>query len=285
MQYCKNCGRELKDGARFCERCGRSVRKSRSSENSKKQEQIEKLQKERLERKRRQEQREVIENKRKERRRQKLLKQSKVIFALLGIAAAIAVIAVISFIATSSGSKEAVWKTQDGVDLTSTTIPTMQPSTTAVPASPVSPGENDAINNVTSKDDYDNFELPNGMEIPYPEVFEEAEARGIQKLSLSDKYGGGAKMTVSYEEYPGGTPSGLMKDFAAENDGEITYSLAGSNWYGITVDNEGEISHRKYIIDRESDRVIYYDFVYDDDSDYADDYEAYIEYIDEKFDY
>lgn len=25
--YCKNCGRQLKEGTRFCDRCGQSVRK------------------------------------------------------------------------------------------------------------------------------------------------------------------------------------------------------------------------------------------------------------------
>ena len=286
MQYCKNCGRQLKDGVRFCDRCGKSVRQSRESENSKKQKQIEKLQKERLERKRRQEEREIIDKKRKERRRQQRAKHSKIFIAAFAIIAAIAVIAIISFSITLKVSEDAVWKTS-AVDenANSTSVPTMQPSTTSAPVSPVAPGENDAMNATANKDDYKVLKLSNGMEIPYPEVFDKEETSGNEELNLTDDFGGGATMVVCSDEYPGGTPSELMKEFASDADGEIVYSLAGSDWYGITVDNKGEISHRKYIIDRDSDSVVYYDFVYDDDSDYAEDYEGYIEYIDEKFDY
>lgn len=285
MQYCKNCGRQLKEGTRFCDRCGRSVRQGRSGGNLKKQEQIEKLQRERLERKRRQEQRENIENKRKERRRRKREKQSKVLLALLGIIAAIVIIAVISFVATSKGSENAAWKSNGNESVNTTSVPTMQPSATSVPVSPVMPGENDAMNTIAGKDDYGVFEISNDMEIPYPEVFEEEEASGITELFLTDKMGGGATMKVSCEEYPGGTPSDLMKKFATEHDGRITYSLAGSNWYGITVDDDGKISHRKYIIDRSNDCVVHYDFEYKNESDYAEDYAAYIDYIDTEFDY
>lgn len=285
MNYCKNCGRQLKDGARFCERCGKSVRQGRESENSKKQKQIEKLQKERLERKHRQERREAIDKKRKEMRRQQRAKHGRTFMCIFSVIAAVIIIAVISYRVTSKNSKNADWLNNGGEAVNTTAVPTMQPSITDAPVNPVAPGENDAINSSAGKDDYKSFELANGMKIPYPEVFDKDEVSGCEKLNLTDDFGGGATMVVCYDEYPGGTSSELMKKFASDSKGEITYSLAGSNWYGITMDNDGEISHRKYIIDSDNDVVVYYDFVYENDSDYAEDYEGYIEYIDSVFDY
>lgn len=285
MRYCKNCGRELKDGARFCERCGKSVRQSRNNENVKKQEQIEKLQKERLERKRKQEQREVIENKRKERRREKRAKHGKVILVFLGIIAAIVIIALISYMATSKGSENAGWSNIGTEDTQTTALPTMQPSNTQAPVREVEEGKNDALSTMTNKDDFSVLELSNGMEIPYPEVFEKEETTGDEELNLIDEFGGDATMVVICEEYPGGTASGLMKQYAGELTGEVTDSLASGDRYTITVDDDGEITHRTYIIDRASDTVVYYDFIYNADSDYAGDYESYIDYIDEKFNY
>ena len=48
--YCKNCGRELKDGMRFCDRCGQSVRQSNNNERAAKRREIESLKEERLNR-------------------------------------------------------------------------------------------------------------------------------------------------------------------------------------------------------------------------------------------
>ena len=53
MIYCKNCGRQLKEGARFCDRCGQSVRKTTESSQAAKRREIEELKAERLNRKKR----------------------------------------------------------------------------------------------------------------------------------------------------------------------------------------------------------------------------------------
>lgn len=285
MRYCKNCGRQLEDGARFCERCGKSVRQSRESENSKKQKQIEKLQRERLERKRRQEQREAIEKKRKENLHKQRIKHSKTFICVFALIAAVIIIAVISYSITSKSSENADWINTPTETANTTLTPTMQPSITDAPVNPVTPGENDAIKTNANKDDYKIYELANGMEIPYPEVFDKDETSGNEKLNLTDDFGGGANMIVCYGEYPGGTTSSLMKEFASDTRGDIVESRAVSNCYSITIDDDGEITHRKYIIDSDNDVFAYYDFIYNDDSDYAEDYEAYIEYIDLMFDY
>lgn len=51
--YCKNCGRQLKEGTRFCDRCGQSVRKNNQNSQTTKRKEIEELKAERLNRKRR----------------------------------------------------------------------------------------------------------------------------------------------------------------------------------------------------------------------------------------
>lgn len=274
MQYCKNCGKQLKDGARFCERCGQSVRQGRKSRRSKKQEQIEKLQRERLERKRRQEQRESIEKKRRERKREKRRKQSKILLAVAGVVAAVLIIAVISFIATMMSSSNEDWVTNGiSADVTASALPTMQPSETEGPATPEP---------VSEKSNYTTYTLSNDMDIPYPKTFIDDAAEGNEELRIYDEKGDGI-MSVTVEEYPGGTPSELMKKFANSEEGRETYSLAGSGWYGITIESDERVLHRKYLVDTENDLSVYYDFEYDADSEYADEYSKYIDYIDKSF--
>ena len=48
--YCKNCGRQLKEGTRFCDRCGQSVRKNNQNSQTTKRKEIEELKAERLNR-------------------------------------------------------------------------------------------------------------------------------------------------------------------------------------------------------------------------------------------
>ena len=69
--YCKNCGRQLKEGMRFCDRCGQSVRKSQQSGKSAKRQEIEELKAERLNRKKRlaeKEARQYVSKKRKKKK-------------------------------------------------------------------------------------------------------------------------------------------------------------------------------------------------------------------------
>ena len=46
--YCKNCGRQLKEGTRFCDRCGQSVRKNNQNSQTTKRKEIEELKAERI---------------------------------------------------------------------------------------------------------------------------------------------------------------------------------------------------------------------------------------------
>lgn len=275
MQYCKNCGRQLKEGIRFCDRCGQSVRQGKNTESEKKQRQIEKLQRERLERKKRQEEREAIEERRRKRKQEKRKKQNRILMWVVICIAAMLVISVISYIATTVSSKDEEWKTNQPIGgLTTDITPTMQPSATQAAAT-AAPSEE-------KKTQYKSYNLSNGMSFEYPSDFTgESTKSDDEKLRVSDS--DGAVITVTSKEYPGGNASSLMKDYADDSIGKVTYSLAGNDWYAITIEDGDTIKHRKYIIDRENDLSVYYDFKYDNSSDESDRYEKYADYMDDVF--
>lgn len=273
MQYCKNCGRQLKEGARFCDRCGMSVRQSSNSEGAKKQRQIEKLQRERLERKRRQEELDAIEKRKKARKQEKRRKQNKVLILIAVCVAAVVVIAVISFIATTMTSKDELWKNNDPIGgLSTDAVPTMQPSSTAEPATAPP---------VSEKDNYSAYELSNGVRFSYPKSFTEEDPEDDEELRFVDD--NGAEIRVYMIEYPGGTAETLMKRFADSETGKVDSSLAGSDWYQITLQDDDIVKNRKYIIDRENDLSVYYDFEFDSSISAADEYKDNMDYMSENF--
>lgn len=273
MQYCKNCGRQLKEGKRFCDRCGTSVRQSSNSEGAKKQRQIEKLQRERLERKKRQEELDAIEKRKKARRQEKRKKQNKIIVLVAACVAVMVVVAVISFIATTLSSKDELWKSNVPIGgLSSDVVPTMQPSVTVEPATAPPPSE---------KDNYSTYELSNGMRFSYPKNFTEENPEDDEELYFVDD--NGAEIRVYMIEYPGGAADSLMKRFADSEVGKVTSSLAGSDWYLVTIQDDDIVKNRKYIIDRENDLSVYYDFEFDSSTSAADEYEDNMDYISENF--
>ena len=273
MQYCKNCGRQLKEGMRFCDHCGKSVRQGDNSERAKKQRQIEKLQRERLERKKRQEELDKIEKRKQERKQEQRKKQKKVIMLIAACAAVMVVVAVISFIATTLASKDEEWKNNVPIGgLNSDVVPTMQPSVTAEPATDPPPSE---------KDKYSAYELSNGMRVSYPKTFTEEDPEDDEELYFIDD--NGAEIKVYMIEYPGGTADSLMERFADSQKGKVTSSLTGSDWYLITIQDDDIVKNRKYIIDRENDLSVYYDFEFDSSLARAYEYENNMDYISENF--
>ena len=81
--YCKNCGRQLKEGTRFCDRCGQSVRKNNQNSQTTKRKEIEELKAERLNRKRRLQEKEAKQARNKKRRKSKGSVMIFIIVALL----------------------------------------------------------------------------------------------------------------------------------------------------------------------------------------------------------
>ena len=91
---------------------------------------------------------------------------------------------------------------------------------------------------------------------------------------------GGATMTVTQSKSIGSAKE-LMKEYAQTTGGTISYSLAGNDWYGITITKNNIVYHRKCLL--MANTLIYYDFQYDTGSVSAPEYETYINYIDEAF--
>lgn len=298
MIYCKNCGKALKDGTRFCDRCGQSVRRSKESGEGSRNRQIEELQRERLRRSR-----ERQEQEKKERRLARLKQEKKLesrqrklkflrkhrfgILIALAVIILTAVIAVITYAVTSANSSDAPWKQQDqSMSETATPVPTMTAIESGTPQTPLPSVSNLAQINEnkdkTNAEGYRVCEINKNVSFPYPSEFELRDNEGKQKLNAVERIGG-ATLSVYSEEYPGGTPSALMKEYAKKAGGSVEYSLAGSSSYVITIEDAGIVHHRKCVIDGDSDSIIYYDLEYDKSSSEADEYETAAKYMDENF--
>ena len=250
--YCKNCGRQLKEGTRFCDRCGQSVRKSQQSSRDAKRQEIEELKAERLNRKKRLAAKEAKQARNKKRRKKK---SNFFVFFIV-----IVLIAIVSVIIGYNIFPDSTTK--------STAVPE---STNAVGGVTPSPTASSA------KSGYNVLTVGN-VNCPYPSDFHANAVTGNEKLSLVDSLGG-ATMVVR-QEGKSGAPKDLMLEYANQG-GTASYSRAGDDWYAITLENNGTVTHRKCIV--RNGITVYYDFGYDAASSSAKKYEEYISYIDSNF--
>lgn len=259
--YCKYCGKELKEGARFCDRCGQSVRKIKESEQAAKHREIKQLQEERLNRKKRLEEKEnrhrELKNKNKKQRRSGVVVFILVVL-LLGVLAAIVSYSVVSSTSGTSGKVTATSKPSSGDDTEKTPMPT-----------------------AASTDKYSDITV-SGIKVPYPSSFYTNTPSGNDKLNLTDSLGG-ATMKVG-QEVRTGEIADLTKEYissiGAENNSDMK-AKSGSDWYSVTAEVDGKVYHRKCII--RNNLAVYYDFAYDSSSTTEKKYEDYISYIDANF--
>ena len=259
--YCKYCGRELKDNARFCDRCGQSVRKAKESEQAARHREAEELKTERLNRKKRLEEKEArqqeIKNKKKGR------KSGGRLFLFVIIVILIALLSVLLGynMFPSKGEKNVAKET---------TSPMTQTEPTPVATSSV------------SSEKYSEITVGN-ITIPYPSDFYTNTVTGNEKLNLVDSLGG-ATMVVE-QEARNGEITELIKEYIASIGADDSNGgpemRAGSDWYGVTAAVDGRVYHRKCIV--RNGLAVYYDFTYDETSSSAKKYEDYIKYIDSHF--
>ena len=87
-------------------------------------------------------------------------------------------------------------------------------------------------------------------------------------------------MTVS-QEGKSGAPSDLMRDYARQTGGEVSYSRAGDDWYAVTVTTDDTVYHRKCVLKKGI--AVYYDFSYSSMTSTAQKYTEYIDYMDSNF--
>lgn len=285
--YCKNCGRELKDDMRFCDRCGQSVRQGNKNERAAKRDEIEALKKERLNRKKKMAELEAkkAEEKKLRRKQRKALQQNpKFIYISITILLVI-VSSVISYIVNTYNSNSKSWEAQDNsVALNATSAPTVEPSDlgavpapTQTPLPTVAPEEENT--DVVNADGYRVFEVSGKTSFPYPTAFSKKAVSDNVLLNLMDSVGGGS--IVLKKDRATGKATEMMKEYAQATGGVISYSRAGDNWYGVTVEKNNFIYHRKCLII--GNDVFYYDFQYDKNSASAVSYTEYISYMDTAF--
>lgn len=178
--YCKNCGRELKNGIRFCDRCGQSVRQGKKTEAAARREELEALQEERLNRRRKMAELEAKKEEKKK-KRNNLKKKNKKFIYFIAVILLIAVSAIITYIAFTANSNNAAWKTQDGSEaLNATAVPTVEPSDTSEQNTPTPTtlpivGAETENNDPVNSDGYRVFSVSNKVSCPYPTVFTKKE--------------------------------------------------------------------------------------------------------------
>lgn len=284
--YCKNCGRKLEEGTRFCDRCGQSVRQSQNTGKEARQREIKELQEERRNRKQRLAEKEAKKDEKKVVKHKK--KKNGALIFFVAVLLIMLVSAVTAYVIYSSGESPITGENSAAVNIP-TSIPDADatPVPTAIPTAQPSddmPGNSLKTNKESVDADnskYKRVYVTEDVEFAYPSSFTKTTSDNENAVLALKESSDNAKITVYESEYPGGTASSLMKSFATKTGGTLEYSRAGSNWYVVTINKNNTIHHRKYIITN-NDSVIYYDFEYPSLSSSADQYEDYTEYMDEQ---
>ncbi|MBQ2663154.1 MAG: zinc-ribbon domain-containing protein [Clostridia bacterium] len=259
MQYCKNCGRQLKDGMRFCDRCGQSVRKAQESGQAARHREINELREERLNRRKRLAEKEERQIRAKENKRKK---NGKNIAIYILVILLIAVASVLIGFLLAGGSNSST--TSKNSSQTATTKPYSTPVVTEAPAAAGTFSEITVGN----------------VRCPYPSGFHSGTVSGNEKMNLTDPLGG-AKMIIA-QEAKGGDPIDLAKAYSNSVGASTPDDMRkGDDWYSVTATVNGTVHHRKSII--RNGLSVYYDFEYEKSSGSASTYEGFIEEIDKNF--
>lgn len=281
--YCKNCGRQLKEGARFCDRCGQSVRQNNQpSEREAKRREIESLKEERLNRKKRISYIEEREARKKARKKSHKKANFIVIFIFLIMLLAL-ISAIISYHMNVSDNK-----TPPG-EIAVETVSPATPAPTAIINSITATEQSDKKDKNNKSEEAPSAEIDDAYEVftvnnvvcPYPKGFASKSLSGGERLSLTDSLGG-ASMSVTVENSVSAPTTDLMREYAAQIGGRIIDSRAGSTGYSVTAEHDNIVYHRKYVISGSS--AVYYDFQYSTGSSRASQYAENIEYIDSVMD-
>lgn len=279
--YCKKCGRKLKDGMRFCDRCGYSVRQSEQNDSEVRRREAEGLKNERLNRKEKLREKEQKKN---SRNGSGINKRTAVLAVVFIVLFCILVIAVIAYNITIKNSENAPWRTTDGsVEMNATAIPASSPVPTNEAGEEVTPMPTStayAINSDINADGYREFTCTGGAVFAYPPTFTQENAGANERLRVYDS-SGGASITLSENGPVSGAARDLMSEYARSQEGSVSYSRAGDNWYIVETSNGDLVNHRKCII--VNNIAIAYDFSYSASSSAAELYSGQIEYMDEHF--
>ena len=259
--YCIQCGREIKEGLLYCDRCGQSVAKSREqqSRNKSNRRQAEQLHREQINRKKRREAKEI----KKQVKRRKARRRAAAIL-ILGIVCA-------------SGAY--VYMTKNS------SIKSMDEVVSENTAQSSPAAQTSGQNTVSSSGGYTGMGFRmlehNGIYCPYPESFTQTTPSGGELIKLEDAPGG-AVMTIT-EEKASGDARDMMTAYydSVSALGSVTENRSGTNWYIVSYETDSRVRHRKCVVT--SNGALCYDFEYDKTSGSADAYQSCIANLDAEF--
>ena len=268
--YCIKCGREIKDGLLYCDRCGQSVAKSkaRQSKSKSKRKQAEQIHREQINRRKRREEKEI----KKQAHRRKARRRAAVFGAFLGILVLGVVCASGAYIYMSRSSS-----IRSVDDVVNEDIAQSSPAATVGHETTGSVSPNAGMN----------FRMCTfgGLSCPYPDSFKERSVTGDEIIKREDPEGG-AIMTISGRAIAaGGAARDMMTAYYDEVFmlGDVTENRSGSDWYIVTYEIDTRVFHRKCVIDSTNGTALRYDFEYDKSSAKAEEYAGCIVSIDENF--
>ena len=263
--YCIQCGREIKDGLLYCDRCGQSVTKSKQqqSKSKSKRARAEEIHREQINRKKRREAKE----KKKQAKRRKARKRAAVMCVIVGILILGVICAVCAYIYMSGNSS--IRSVDDVVN-----------EDIAQSAPAVTTGQSTTASVSTNGMGFRVYEY-GGISCPYPESFTSVPPENGEQMRLSDP-AGNAVMTISNESVSGAARD-MMTAYYDEVSklGNVTENRSGSDWYIVTYETDTQVIHRKCVINGNS--ALMYNFEYDKSSAKAKDYESCIENLDGTF--
>lgn len=279
--YCKKCGRKLKDGMRYCDRCGQSVLQSHNTDKEIRRQEIEKLKQERLDRKQKLQEQEKEKSIKKKKNKKKNQKRVVVLSVSFVVLLCILIIAVITYFSAINQSKDAAWRTKDGsVELNATTAPRQTATPKPQNDSGIPTPTAYAITGELNADGYREYVYGGNIVLPYPATFEQQRTQSGEKLRLYDK-SGGASIVLKDEGPVSAQAKELMSEYAKTQSGRISFSRAGDGWYIVESVENDIVYHRKCLII--NNRTLYYDFSYSTASAASSTYKTQIEYMDEHF--
>ena len=270
--YCIKCGREIKEGLLYCDRCGQSVAKSKAqqSKSKSKRRQAEQIHREQINRRKRREEKEI----KKQVKRRKARRHAAMLAAFIGILILGVICAACAYIYMS---KNTTIKSVD--DVVNEDIAQSSPAATSVLETTGSVSSGAGVS----------FRVCEygGLSCPYPESFVQRPSSGGELMHLEDN-SGDAVMTISHESLraadTGETARTLMTEYYDDVYalGDVTENRSGSDWYIITYETETTICHRKCVIG-DGGVTLRYDFEYNKSSAKAKEYASCITSLDEVF--
>ena len=261
---CKKCGKKLPDRAHFCDRCGAKQINNVRSQKTEAMENYDSYRKRKM--------KYELEKKRKKRK----MRIALVWIVFLAIAGAIGG-GMYSYSYMMKNRPEELVGTSEPVESPDEIAETESTEETNVPEE-TEPEKTPEV----EESEYEVYiDRAYGFKCAYPIGFVTGNlANKNTRLSLVDETGDG-EMLISYQKAgKTDTASNLMRSYVNGLGVDPDFNRAGENWYSVTFTRNGRINHRLGTVNSELMHV-YYDFTYEEGTDRREEYERYIDYIDE----